>query len=135
MIETTVSQRRELASGCFLKKSEDRRAKREVRPHGLLANPVTYVVTGRCHLPSVYSIRGRRNPSTFLLHTVGQRFQNAIQYDQICDSYTHHYKIRFKEMQSNERAKADFQAEVEKQREKNGRERRKGRRRLLGLLE
>ena len=118
MIKTTVSRRRELASERFLKEGEDRRAERGVRRHGLLANQVAYDVTGRCRSPSVYSIRGHGNPSTFLLYSVGRRFRNAVQYDESCNSYTHHHNIRFKEMQSNERAKADSQEAIEKQREK-----------------
>ena len=38
MIETTVSQRRGLASERLLKESDDQRAEREVRHHGLLSN-------------------------------------------------------------------------------------------------
>lgn len=70
MIETTVSQRRELTSERLLKENEDQRAEREVRRHGLLGNSVAYHMTGQCCSPSVYSVRGLRNPSTFLLHGV-----------------------------------------------------------------
>jgi len=71
MIETTVSRRRELASGCFLKEGENQRGEREVRRHGFLAYPVAYDVTGHCHSPSVYLTRGHGNPSIFLLYSVG----------------------------------------------------------------
>jgi len=70
MIETTVSQRRELASERFLKESEDQRAEREVRRHRLMVNSVADDVAGQRCSPSVYSIRGHRNPSALLLHGV-----------------------------------------------------------------
>jgi len=70
MIETTVSQRRELASESFLKESEDRRAEREVRRHGLVAYSVADDMTGQCRSPSVYPIRGHGNPSDLLLYSV-----------------------------------------------------------------
>ena len=46
-VKAIVSRRQELASQRFLKESEDRRVEREVRRHGLLANPVAYDVTGQ----------------------------------------------------------------------------------------
>jgi len=54
MIETTVSQRRELTSERLLKESEDQRAEREVSRHGLLDNSVAYEMTGQRRSPSVY---------------------------------------------------------------------------------
>ena len=56
MIETTVSQRRGLASERILKENEDQRAEREVRRRGSRGNSVAYNVTGQCSSPSVYSI-------------------------------------------------------------------------------
>ena len=47
-----------------------------------------------------------------------KQFQNVAQYDEHCNSYAHHHKIRFKEMQSSERAKANSQEAIEKRREK-----------------
>ena len=70
MIEATVSQRRELASERFLKESEDQRAEREVRRHGLVANSVADDVTGQRHSASVYSTSVDRNPLALLLHAV-----------------------------------------------------------------
>jgi len=98
MIETAVSRHQELASERFLKESEDRRVEREVRRHGLLANPVVYVLTGQCYSPSVYSIQGHGNSSTFLLRGAGERSQDVVHYDEHYTSYAHYHKIRFKEM-------------------------------------
>ena len=70
MIEATVSQRRELASERFLKESEDQRAEREVRRHGLVANSVADDVTGQRHSASVCSTSVDRNPLALLLHAV-----------------------------------------------------------------
>jgi len=47
-----------------------------------------------------------------------KQFQNVAQYDEHCNSYAHHHKIRFKEMRSIERAKANPQEVIEKRREK-----------------
>ena len=47
-----------------------------------------------------------------------KQFQNVAQYDEHCNSYAHHHKIRFKDMQSNVRAKANSQEAVEKRKEK-----------------
>lgn len=47
-----------------------------------------------------------------------KQFQNVAQYDEHCNSYAHHHKIRFKEMQLNERAKANSQEAIERRREK-----------------
>ena len=47
-----------------------------------------------------------------------KQFKNVAQYDEHCNSYAHHHKIRFKEMQSNERAKANSQEAIERRREK-----------------
>ena len=47
-----------------------------------------------------------------------KQFQKVAQFDEHCNSYAHHHKIRFKEMQSNERAKANSQEAIEKRREK-----------------
>jgi len=62
----------------------------EVRCHGLLANSVAYDVTGQCYPSSVYSIKGHGNPSTFLLHGVGGRFQNVVHCDEHYTSYAHY---------------------------------------------
>ena len=47
-----------------------------------------------------------------------KQFQNVAQYDEHCNSYAHHHKIRFKKMNSTERAKANSQEAIEKRREK-----------------
>jgi len=73
MIETTVSQRRELTSERFLKESEDQRAEREVFRHGFVANSVTDDITGQCRSQSVYSIRGLGNPSALLSDDVRRK--------------------------------------------------------------
>jgi len=47
-----------------------------------------------------------------------KQFKNVAQYDEHCNSYAHHHKIRFKDMQSSERAKANSQEVIEKRMEK-----------------
>jgi len=47
-----------------------------------------------------------------------KQFKNVAQYDEHCNSYAHHHKIRFKEMQWSERAKANSQGAIEMRREK-----------------
>jgi len=47
-----------------------------------------------------------------------KQFKNVAQFDEHCNSYAHHHKIRYKEMQSSERAKANSQEAIEKRREK-----------------
>ncbi|KAF9645014.1 hypothetical protein BDM02DRAFT_3120922 [Thelephora ganbajun] len=102
MIETTVSQRRELASERFLKESDDQRAEREDS------------VARRAYIQSEVTETLR----PFYCAVCEKQFQNVAQYDEHCNSYAHHHKIRFKEMQSSERAKANSQEVVEKRREK-----------------
>jgi len=75
-------------------------------------------VTGQFHSSRVYSIRGHGNPSIFLLYSLRKQFQNVAQYDEHSNSYAHHHKIRFKEMQSSERTETNSQEAIEKPREK-----------------
>lgn len=70
MIETTVSQRRELTSERLLKESEDQRAEREVRHSTYWAIPITYDTAGQRRSPSLHPIRSHGNPPSFLLHSV-----------------------------------------------------------------
>lgn len=70
MIETTVSQRRELASERILKESEEQRAEREVfRLRCARSSQIQYK-TGHRSSPGIHPIGSQRNPSTFLLHRV-----------------------------------------------------------------
>ena len=85
--------------------------------------------TGQLSPPSVYSIRGHRNPSAPLL--CEKRFQNVAQYDEHYNPYTYHHKIRFKEMQSRERTKVNSQEEIERRREKERKKQEKGLRKTV----
>ncbi|KAF9779776.1 hypothetical protein BJ322DRAFT_1086345 [Thelephora terrestris] len=102
MIETTVSQRRELVSERLLKESEDQRAEREDN------------VARRAYIQSEVAETLR----PFYCTVCEKQFKNVAQFDEHCNSYAHHHKIRFKEMQSSERAKANSQEAIERRREK-----------------
>jgi hypothetical protein len=119
MIETTVSQRRELASERFLKENDDQRAEREVCRQTIPGSSLRLTtqqdsVARRAYIQSEVTETLR----PFYCTVCEKQFQNVAQYDEHCNSYAHHHKIRFKEMRSSERAKANSQEEVEKRREK-----------------
>ena len=119
MIETTVSQRRELASERFLKENDDQRAEREVCRQTFPGSPQRLTtqqdsVARRAYIQSEVTETLR----PFYCTVCEKQFKNVAQYDEHCNSYAHHHKIRFKEMQSSGRAKANSQEEIEKRREK-----------------
>ncbi|KAF8845417.1 hypothetical protein BDN67DRAFT_865269, partial [Paxillus ammoniavirescens] len=100
MIETTVSQRRELDSERQRKETEDQRKSRED------------VAAKRAAVRS--EITDTLRP--FYCALCEKQFQNVAQYDEHTNSYAHHHKARLKDMQAN--ARLVNQDEVEKRKEK-----------------
>ncbi|KAF9243792.1 hypothetical protein BU15DRAFT_86228 [Melanogaster broomeanus] len=100
MIETTVSQRRELDSERQRKENEDQRKARED------------IVAKRAAVKS--EIIDTLRP--FYCSLCEKQFQNVAQYDEHTNSYAHHHKARLKDMQSN--ARLVNQEELEKRKEK-----------------
>jgi len=84
MIGTAVSRHWELASQRFLEENEHRRAKREDRRYGLLANTVAPNVTTILLAERILNPRSRK-PFDLLLHGVGDRFQNVVHHDEYCN--------------------------------------------------
>ncbi|KAF8971565.1 hypothetical protein BDZ97DRAFT_1651334 [Flammula alnicola] len=100
MIETTVSQRRGLDSERQQRESEEQRKLRED------------TVARKSALESEISSTLR----AFYCTLCDKQFKNVAQYDEHTNSYAHHHKARFKDMQANVRLKP--QEEVDKRKEK-----------------
>ncbi|KAJ3771557.1 hypothetical protein FB446DRAFT_740058 [Lentinula raphanica] len=100
MIETTVSQRRELDSERQQKETEDQRRARED------------TVARKSALAEEISDRLK----AFYCTLCDKQFQNVAQYDEHTNSYAHHHKARFKDMQASARIKP--QEEIDKRKEK-----------------
>ncbi|KAG7450286.1 uncharacterized protein BT62DRAFT_927598 [Guyanagaster necrorhizus] len=100
MIETTVSQRRELDSERQHKETEDQRRARQdnAARRSALANELFDTL------------------KSFYCSLCDKQFKNVAQYDEHTNSYAHHHKARFRDMQANVRIKP--QDEVDKRKEK-----------------
>ncbi|KAL0072172.1 hypothetical protein AAF712_001096 [Marasmius tenuissimus] len=100
MIESTVSQRRELDSERQQKESEEQRQAREdaVARRTALASEISDTL------------------KSFYCSLCDKQFQNVAQYDEHTNSYAHHHKARFRDMQANVRMKP--QEEIDKRKEK-----------------
>ncbi|KAI0271517.1 hypothetical protein BC834DRAFT_922277 [Gloeopeniophorella convolvens] len=102
MIETTVSQRRELDSERQRNETEEQRRAREGN------------VARRVALQS--EIQEVLRP--FYCDVCDKQFQNVAQYDEHTNSYAHHHKIRFRDMQNAQRAKQNTPEEQDRRKEK-----------------
>ncbi|KAI0374377.1 hypothetical protein BV20DRAFT_919833, partial [Pilatotrama ljubarskyi] len=102
MIETTVSQRRELDSERQIKETEEQRRQREE------------AVARRAAVQSELSSVLR----PFYCEVCEKQFQNVAQYDEHTNSYAHHHKVRFRDMQAAQRANRNTKEEVDKRKEK-----------------
>ncbi|TFK41385.1 hypothetical protein BDQ12DRAFT_438014 [Crucibulum laeve] len=100
MIETTVSQRRELDSERQIKETEDQRRAREE----LVARKTAVETEITTTLKAFYC------------SLCDKQFKTVAQYDEHTNSYAHHHKARFKDMQANVRLKP--KEEVDKRKEK-----------------
>ncbi|KAG6891418.1 hypothetical protein C0992_007197 [Termitomyces sp. T32_za158] len=100
MIETTVSQRRGLDSERQQKETEDQRRAREesVARKSALEDELSSTL------------------KAFYCALCDKQFRNVAQYDEHTNSYAHHHKARFKDMQANVRLKP--KDEIDKRREK-----------------
>ena len=117
MIETTVSQRRELDSERQRKETQDQRRAREVRYTPCLRDlpsrqPCQDIVAKRAAVKS--EITDTLRP--FYCTLCEKQFQNVAQYDEHTNSYAHHHKARLRDMQAN--ARLVNQEELEKRKEK-----------------
>ncbi|PPQ76178.1 hypothetical protein CVT26_009355 [Gymnopilus dilepis] len=100
VIEETVSQRRELDSERQRRENEEQRRQRED------------AVAKKVALESEISSTLR----AFYCSLCDKQFKNVAQYDEHTNSYAHHHKARFKDMQANVRIKP--QEEIDKRKEK-----------------
>jgi hypothetical protein len=118
MIETTVSQRRGLDSERQQRETEEQRQAREV-------SALFFVVILRAH-PSKESVARRSAIASEVSSTLKafyctlceKQFQTVAQYDEHTNSYAHHHKARFRDMQASQRALASSRDEGEKRKEK-----------------
>lgn len=102
MIESTVAQRRELDSERQTKETEEQRRARED------------TVARREALKSEISTTLR----AFYCELCDKQFQNVAQYDEHTNSYAHHHKARFRDMQATQRASRNTKEELDKRKEK-----------------
>ncbi|KAI0670107.1 hypothetical protein C8Q78DRAFT_1039252 [Trametes maxima] len=102
MIETTVSHRRELDSEKQVKETEEQRRQREE------------AVARRAAVQSEISSVLR----PFYCEVCEKQFRNVAQYDEHTNSYAHHHKVRFRDMQAAQRATRNSKEEVDKRKEK-----------------
>ncbi|TFY72630.1 hypothetical protein EVG20_g380 [Dentipellis fragilis] len=102
MIETTVSQRRGLDSERQQKETEEQRRQREDS------------VARRAAVQTEISETLR----AFYCTVCDKQFQNVAQYDEHTNSYAHHHKVRFRDMQLAQRQKQNTQEEIDKRKEK-----------------
>lgn len=119
MIETTVSQRRELDSERQRKETQDQRRAREVYH---LIHTFERVLTEALSLKDIAAKRAAVKSEIsdtlrpFYCSLCEKQFQNVAQYDEHTNSYAHHHKARLRDMQAN--ARLVNQGEVEKRKEK-----------------
>ncbi|KAH9937492.1 uncharacterized protein B0H18DRAFT_1113319 [Fomitopsis serialis] len=102
MIETTVAQRRELDSERQTKETEEQRRAREDSVAKRVAVQSEIVNTLKA----------------FYCELCDKQFQNVAQYDEHTNSYAHHHKARFRDMQMAARASRNTQEEMDKRKEK-----------------
>ncbi|KAI0651646.1 hypothetical protein C8Q79DRAFT_934373 [Trametes meyenii] len=122
MIETTVSHRRELDSEKQIKETEEQRRQREVgytsllsfHPSAHASPPAQEAVARRAAVKSEISSVLR----PFYCEVCEKQFQNVAQYDEHTNSYAHHHKVRFRDMQAAQRATRNSKEEVDKRKEK-----------------
>ncbi|KAI0005491.1 hypothetical protein BJV74DRAFT_229320 [Russula compacta] len=102
MIETTVSQRRELDSERQRNETEEQRKAREgdVARRAAVQTEISEVLR------------------PFYCTVCDKQFQNVAQYDEHTNSYAHHHKIRFRDMQNTQRAKQNTREEQDRRKEK-----------------
>ncbi|KAG5639316.1 hypothetical protein H0H81_004519 [Sphagnurus paluster] len=102
MIETTVSQRRGLDSERQQKETEDQRRAREelVARKSALENEISTTL------------------KAFYCSLCDKQFKTVAQYDEHTNSYAHHHKARFKDMQANARIKPKDEADKRKEKER-----------------
>ncbi|PIL29574.1 transcription factor [Ganoderma sinense ZZ0214-1] len=102
MIESTVSQRRGLDSERQTKETQEQRKQREdaVARRAAVQSEITTVLR------------------PFYCEVCEKQFQNVAQYDEHTNSYAHHHKVRFRDMQLAQRASRNTEEEVSKRKEK-----------------
>ncbi|KIJ45502.1 hypothetical protein M422DRAFT_250820 [Sphaerobolus stellatus SS14] len=110
IIESTVSQRRELDSERQVKETWEQRQSREQKAaeKEALASQIANTI------------------KAFYCELCDKQYQTVAQYDEHCNSYAHHHKQRFKDMQTNAKGlalgQADKEARLAKERKREEKE-------------
>lgn len=110
MIETTVSQRRELVSERQIRETSEERHFREQKAaeKEALANQIATTLR------------------SFYCSLCDKQYQTVAQYDEHTNSYAHHHRQRFKDMQTNAKGlsynKSDRDSRLEKERKREEKE-------------
>lgn len=102
MIESTVSQRRELDSERQTRETEEQRKAREesVAKRDAVKTEISNVLRA------------------FYCELCEKQFQTVGQYDEHTNSYAHHHKARFRDMQAAQKAVFGSQEDIDKRKEK-----------------
>jgi hypothetical protein len=120
MIESTVSQRRELDSERQTRETEEQRKAREVR--GCLVFSALLLIIHFWQETVAKRDAVRTEISTvlkaFYCELCEKQFQTVAQYDEHTNSYAHHHKARFRDMQAAQKASFGGQEDLDKRREK-----------------
>ncbi|GJJ09421.1 hypothetical protein Clacol_003643 [Clathrus columnatus] len=115
MVETTVSHRRELVSERQIRETSEERQSREVMMD--------------CQSTAEKEVIANQIATTlrhFYCSLCDKQYQTVAQYDEHTNSYAHHHKQRFKDMQANAKGlnsnKSDRDSRLEKERKREEKE-------------
>ncbi|CAK5279978.1 unnamed protein product [Mycena citricolor] len=120
MIETTVSQRRGLDSERMIKETEEQRRAREVYHHMRALDYPLIMSQDSVVRQSTLDHQLTSVIKAFYCDLCEKQFKTVVAYTEHTNSYAHHHKARFKEMQTNARGtglETDKRKEKERKRE------------------
>jgi hypothetical protein len=128
MIETTVSQRRELDSERQRKENEEQRRAREVSRCAASQGPSLKAPQDSVARRTALATEISSTLKPFYCALCEKQFQNVTQYDEHTNSYAHHHKARLKDVQNSHRSMVthvDNDKRKEKERKREEKELRK----------
>jgi uncharacterized C2H2 Zn-finger protein len=125
MIETTVSQRRDMESERWAKQSREQ--KQQLQVHCLFSFPTHVLTTAQEDAARKAALHDSISDTLrpFYCALCDKQFKNVAQYDEHTNSYAHAHKVREKDMKASLRIGADAEERKEKERKREERELRK----------
>lgn len=132
MIETTVSQRRELVSERQIRETQEERQFREVMSGPSIPSQVPFLLLRLFFLKQKAAEKEAlanqiaTTLRSFYCSLCDKQYQTVAQYDEHTNSYAHHHKQRFKDMQTHAKGlgsnKLDRDSRLEKERKREEKE-------------